>query len=491
MTHMWMDADRCYRALRTHDARFDGRLYVGVSSTRVYCRPVCTARAPRRDRCRFFATAAAAEAQGYRPCLRCRPELAPGNAVVDAPHGLASRVAGLIEDGALADGRRLDGLAARLGVTDRHLRRVFQTEFGVSPIAFAQTQRLLLAKRLLTDTALPVTEVALASGFASLRRFNALFRTRYRLSPTDLRRRRPSPPPPDDGFRFRLRYRAPFAWSAMLDFLSARAVAGVEEVDGGRYRRTVRLRHRDAMHTGWIAVALTPGHDAVELLAPPSLSAVLPLVVARVKRLFDLACPIHDVEAALGTLAARTPGLRVPGAFDGFETAVRAVLGQQVTVKAARTLAGRFAETFGERLEAAPGGLRRVFPAASAVAALEPGAVAALGIVGARARAIVHLARAVDERQIVLEPGGDVPATIDRLRAIAGIGDWTAQYVAMRALAWPDAFPEDDAGIRLALGERSRARIRALASAWQPWRSYAVMHLWRGLAPRPSVEVLE
>lgn len=474
---MLLDTERCYRALATHDRRFDGRVFVGVTTTRIYCRPVCTARPPRKEHCRFFPTAAAAEAQGFRPCLRCRPELAPGHARVDAVRGAAIRAAGLIEDGVLHDGAGLGALAARLGVTDRHLRRVFRDEFGVSPVEFAQTQRLLLAKRLLTDTSLPVIDVAMASGFASLRRFNALFRARYRLSPTGLRRRADTAEA--DGFRFVLRFQPPYDWDAMLRFLGQRALHRVEEVGRGRYRRTVRLPARGTSHVGWVEVSRSSSRDGLDVLVAPSLSRVLPAVVARVKRLFDVACPIGEIRAALGALAGGRPGLRVPGAFDGFELAVRAVLGQQVTVTAARTLASRFVGAFGEPVDGGEA-LDRLFPLPERIAALDPGDIAALGIVAVRARAIVTLAQQLSSGALVLEPDVDVPAAMAALTRIEGIGEWTAEYIAMRALSWPDAFPASDAGVRQALRETSPARIRARAEAWRPWRAYAVMHLWHG-----------
>jgi AraC family transcriptional regulator of adaptative response / DNA-3-methyladenine glycosylase II len=475
-----LDADLCYRALRARDARFDGRFFVGVSSTHIYCRPVCPARQARRDRCRFFMTAAAAEAEGFRPCLRCRPELAPGNAAIDSRQRLAVLAAGLIEDGLVPDEGGLAALAGQLGVTGRHLRRVFQAEFGVSPVAFAQTQCLLLAKRLLTDTRLPVTDVALASGFGSLRRFNALFKTRYRLTPSALRTRI-EVGAARDGFRFVLRYQRPFDWPSLLGFLAHRTIEGVERVDTDTYRRMVRVVHRGTSHIGWIAASHAEAREGVALVVQPTLARVLPQVVARVKRVFDLSCPIRDVESALGTLAARHPGLRVPGAFDGFEMAVRAILGQQVTVKAARTLAGRFVNAFGDRVESPLDGLGLVFPQPERIAALSVSSVAGLGIVSARAHAIVGLARYVAAGTLTLEPGADVNAALDRLRAIPGVGEWTAQYIAMRALAWPDAFLESDIGVMKALQERHRGRIREHAEAWRPWGSYAVMHLWRGL----------
>jgi AraC family transcriptional regulator of adaptative response / DNA-3-methyladenine glycosylase II len=473
------DFDPRYQALRARDTRFDGRFFVGVSSTGIYCRPVCTARTPRRENCSFYGSAAAAEAAGYRPCLRCRPELAPGNASVDARTRIAHAAADLIENGAL-NGDPVDSLAGRLGVTDRHLRRVFQAEYGVSPVQYAQTQRLLLAKRLLTDTSLPVIEVAMASGFSSLRRFNALFRTRYRLSPTALRRETGARRAPD-GLTFRLCYRPPFDWEGLTDFLGERAVAGVEEVRDGTYRRTVRVTRHDQVVRGWVEVG--PAHDraALAVTVDVALLKALPRVLAGVRRLFDLSCDPAEVAGTLGRLAAREPGVRVPGAFEGFELGVRAILGQQVTVKAARTLAARFVSAFGEGVATPFEGLERAFPTPEAAARLELCAIAGLGVVAARARSIIALARAIASGDVRLEPSADVESTLAALRALPGIGEWTAQYIAMRALSWPDAFPHTDLGVRKALRLATPAAVLQKAERWRPWRAYAVMHLWRSL----------
>ena len=476
---MNLDSDVCYKALRARDARFDGRFFVAVSSTRIYCRPVCTVKPPRRENCRFFPSAAAAEAGGYRPCLRCRPELAPGNSSVDATTRLAQAAASLIEDGTLQEGG-LDDLAARLNITDRHLRRAFGSEFGVSPVEFAQTQRLLLAKRLLTDTALPVTEVVFASGFGSVRRFNALFKERYRLKPGQLRRQqRGGIAASTDVLEFELSFRPPFHWSAMTAFLGARAIAGVEEVEGGRYRRTVRISADDKEHSGWIEVALSPRKPTVGVTVSASLAKVLPTVLSRVKALMDLGCHPAEVAQTLGVLAKRHPGLRVPGAFDGFEMAVRAILGQQVTVAGASTLAGRFAARFGDAIEAPFATLRTLFPTAERVASLTAGEVGKVGMPGARARTVVALARAVADGYLGLAPNADIETALERLRELPGVGEWTAQYIAMRALAWPDAFPHADLGIMKALGEKDARRVLAAGEAWRPWRAYAVMHLWQ------------
>jgi AraC family transcriptional regulator of adaptative response / DNA-3-methyladenine glycosylase II len=476
---MELDAGTCYRALRARDARFDGRFFVAVSSTRIYCRPVCTARPPKRENCRFFRSAAAAECEGYRPCLRCRPELAPGNASIDATSRLAQAAANLIEDGSL-NGAGVEAIAARIGITDRHLRRAFATEFGVSPVAFAQTQRLLLAKRLLTDTSMPVTEVALGSGFGSLRRFNALFKERYRLNPRQLRRLAASASAPD-ALGFELSFRPPYDWPALLAFLGDRAIAGVEAVEGSWYRRAVRLVCDGREQRGWIEVGCSARKPALRVNLAPSLAKVIPPVLARVKSLMDLACHPLEVARTLGRLAERNPGLRVPGAFDGFEVAVRAILGQQVSVVAARTLAGRFAAAFGTPIDTPFASLVTAFPTAAEVASLAPERIARLGMPLSRARSIVALARANAAGRLALAPSADVEATLDKLRALPGIGEWTAQYIAMRALAWPDAFPPTDLGVQKALGETRAQRVLAIAEAWQPWRAYAVMHLWQSL----------
>ena len=482
ITSMTLDSTTCYRALRARDARFDGRFFVAVSSTRIYCRPVCTVKPPRRENCRFYPSAAAAESAGYRPCLRCRPELAPGNASVDATTRVAQAAASLIEDRAL-DADSLEAVAARLGITDRHLRRAFGAEFGVSPVEFAQTQRLLLAKRLLTDTALPVTEIAFASGFGSLRRFNALFKQRYRLQPGQLRRHmRGAAAPAADALNFELSFRPPYDWPAVSAFLGARAIAGVEALEDGRYRRTVRVAQESKEHLGWIEISLSPKKPALRVAVSASLARVLPPVLSRVKALMDLACNPTEVAQALGDLAKHHPGMRVPGAFDGFEVAVRAILGQQVTVAAARTIAGRFAAALGDPIDTPFGALTTVFPTAARVADTAPGRIARLGMPGARARTVVALARAVADGGLVLMPNADIDATLERLRALPGVGEWTAQVIAMRSLAWPDAFPHTDLGVMKALGETDARRVLAVGEAWRPWRAYAVMHLWNSLA---------
>jgi AraC family transcriptional regulator, regulatory protein of adaptative response / DNA-3-methyladenine glycosylase II len=479
---MNLDADSCYRALTAHDARFDGRFFVGVTSTRIYCRPVCTVRTPRRENCRFFMSAAAAEVEGFRPCMRCRPELAPGMASVDATARLAQGAVGLIENGVLEEGG-LEHLAERVGVTSRHLRRVFLAEFGVAPIEYAQTQRLLLAKRLLTDTALPVTEIALASGFQSVRRFNALFKSRYRMAPGRLRRERPPGALPDT-LRFELAFRPPYAFDAILEFLRDRAIPGIEAVTAHGYARTVTVAHRGTLHTGVVEVRRAPRKAALAVQLSASFARVVPLVLARVKHAFDLACDPGEIETHLGALAAAHPGLRVPGTFDGFELGVRAIVGQQISVRAARTLLARIVRAHGLPLD---GGVWSdaaqvpwLFPSAAQIAAGGADAVARCGLTPARARTIVALADAVAGGALALEPGVDVEATIECLRALPGVGPWTAHYIAMRALRWPDAFLANDLIVLRAMNETRAARAEAASAAWRPWRAYAVMHLWKG-----------
>ena len=483
---MSLDLATCHQALQARDARFDGRFYVGVSSTGIYCRPVCPARTPRADHCDFFPHAAAAERAGYRPCLRCRPELAPGLAPMDAPDRLARQACARIEAGAL-DEQALDVLAAELGVSERHLRRVVEQATGATPVELAQTRRLLLAKQLLSDTALPMAVVAQTAGFGSLRRFNHLFQARYGLAPGALRK--PVSPTGTvaarDGITLRLGYRPPMAWSALLDFLTGRGAAGVEAAQDGRYLRTVRL----GAQRGWIAAEpdTKSARPQLRVTLSASLLPVLSPVLQRLRRLFDLDANPAVIEAQLGAdprlavLIAATPGLRVPGAFDGFELALRAVLGQQVTVKAATTIFGRFAQTFGEPASTPFAALRYYAPTAEKVAAASRQQVIDLGLTTRRAETVQALALAMAEGRLRLEPGVDPEATLATMQQLPGIGPWTAHYVAMRALAWPDAFPDGDLGLLKAMAAPNARALRAAAEAWRPWRAYAAIHCWHSL----------
>lgn len=475
---MRLDPDTCYSALLARDRRFDGWFYVGVSSTGIYCRPVCAVRTPQRRNCTFYPSAAAAEQSGYRPCLRCRPELAPGNGVLDLSGRLARAAAELIDHG-LPQGGSIDDIARRIGVTPRHLRRIFEAEFGVSPVAYAQTQRLLLAKRLLTDTALPMSAVAHAAGFGSVRRFNHLFVTRYGLQPTRLRQagtaRAEAP-----SITVALAYRPPYAWAALIDFLARRAVDGMEAVTPDAYHRAVAFGvPGQPVQTGWITVTHTPRRHAVEVTLPQRLAPWIAPILAGVRQLFDLTARPDLIDAHLSEFAAEMPGLRVPGAFDGFEIALRAVVGQQIGLPQARRILARLAERHGTPVPDAPHGLHHVLPGAAALATVDPADLRACGLTGARADTLHTLAEAVAAGRIGLHPLAPVEPTLAALRALPGIGDWTAQAIALRGLAWPNAFPAGDLVLRRQLGLDKPADALDHARRWEPWRAYAAMHLWR------------
>ena len=480
-----LDADACYRAVAAHDARFDGAFFIGVTSTGIYCRPVCRVKTPRRENCRFFAHASQAEGAGFRPCLRCRPELAPQTlawSAQDASALLAQHAARLLDspDAWGDEVPSVAGLAARLGVSDRHLRRVFEAELGVSPMDWLQTRRLLAAKQLLADTRLPVAQVALAAGFASLRRFNAAFAAQYRMSPTALRRDG-SEAKPGDGIAVTLGYRPPYDVREMLQFLQQRGIAGVEQIDVAAHTvaRTLRL---DDDTCGWVACRFEPEQHRVQVRVADSLAPQLPRVIARVRAWLDLDADPAAIHAVLGADFPALAGLRVPGTLDGFELAVRAVLGQQVTVAAARTLTTRLVERFGTPLATPIDGLTRLFPSPAALAAASGDELGQLGLVRQRQAAIHALAQAVSSGQIRLHAGADVAATMDALKALPGIGAWTADYIALRALRWPDAFPSGDMALQKALapeGQRLTARAaESRAERWRPWRAYAVIRAW-------------
>ena len=477
-----LQPDACYLALKARDARFDGRFFTGVTTTGIYCRPVCKVRTPRPENCRFFLHAAQAESAGFRPCLRCRPELAPRSlawSIQDSSEILAHQAARLLEEPeAWHDGSpSVEQLAAKLGVSDRHLRRIFEAQFGVSPLQYLQTRRLLTAKQLLADTDLPVTQVALASGYASVRRFNAAFAQHYGLNPTQLRREGARA---GAGTQVRLGYRPPYDVNAMLGFFAQRRIEGVEHVDPQTLTLT-RTIHAGAA-SGWLSATFDVERSQVLLQVSDGLRTQLPLVIRRVRALLDLDADPQAINAVLHERFPQGDGLRVPGAVSGYELAVRAVLGQQITVAAARTLAQRLADRFGEPIETPHPGLRRLFPAAAVLAQADGDALGQLGIVRQRQAAIVAIARAVAEGSLQLHAGADVPATVAALKALPGIGDWTAQYIAMRALRWPDAFPAGDIALHKALGvreARNPAReAEAASQAWKPWRSYAVIRAW-------------
>ena len=485
-----IDDEACYRALCSHDARFDGRFFIAVTSTGIYCRPVCRVRTPRRENCRFFEHAAQAEHAGFRPCLRCRPELAPLErhwSLEDATTILVQQATlwlddpqhWLENDGA---GSMSERLAARLGVSDRHLRRLFEDRLGVSPLQYLLTRKLLTAKQLLADTDLPVTLIALASGFASVRRFNAAFLEHYRLNPTQLRRET-TRSGTDQGTTVRLGYRPPYDVAATLAFFRQRMIDGVAFLDNRlRLGQTLRMDLGGRTHTGWLLAEFDETRHQLVLRVSDSLREVLPQVIHRLRAAFDLDADPHAINAVLHGPFPLGDGLRVPGALDGFELAVRAVLGQQITVAAARTLAQRLVNRFGEPIETPFAALTRLFPTPAVLAQAEGDGLGQLGIVKQRQAAIVALARGVAEHGLVLNGSADVQPTLTALKAMPGIGDWTAQYIAMRALRWPDAFPAGDVALHNALGVRELKQptreAEAASLAWKPWRSYAVIRAW-------------
>ncbi len=480
---MELNEARCYRALLSRDQRFDGRFFVGVVTTGVYCRPVCRVRPPKRENVRFFACAAAAEHEGFRPCMRCRPEASPGTPAWLGTSAVVSRALRLIAQDAL-DEEDVAALAARLGLGERQLRRLFATHLGASPAQVARARRVHFARRLLDETDLRVHEIAAAAGFSSLRQFNHAMRATFRRPPTELRKQRGATAAAGEGLIVRLPYRAPFDWAGTLAFLAARAIPGVEAVNPQGYRRTVRIGET----LGTIEVRRP--RAALHLLLRVRLPGCMQLleVTERVRHLFDLNAdplPIHSHLLGSAVLAAkvkRTPGARVPGAWDCFETAVRAVLGQQVTVRGATTLVGRLVQRFGTPVKLDDPVLTHLFPSADTLveAPLEQ-----IGLPRARAHTLRMLARAVASGELCFDAARGLDQAVARLRAVPGIGPWTAQYIAMRVLGEPDAFPSGDLGLRRALGNGagplSAARLEAAAEAWRPWRAYAAMYLWKEL----------
>jgi len=483
-----LDPEIYYRALQTRDARFDGRFFVGVTSTGIYCRPICPARTARRENCRFFPSAAAAQASGFRPCLRCRPEIAPE---LGSWRGTSSTVScglALIANGEL-DGKRasVDTLADRLGVGARQVRRLFQQHVGASPITIAQTRRVLFAKQLLHDTRLPMTEIALAAGFGSIRRFNETFQQLYARPPSAIRRKRvvalPEGTVAATGATVRLRYRAPYDWDALLLHLRTRAIDGIEWADGASYRRTISFDGQ----SGAVHVEHLPArHSVAATIRFPNVRA-LSRIIERLRGVFDLDADVASIGAhlardkMLAPLVAARPGLRVPGCWDGFELAMRAVLGQQVSVEAAIRLLTKLARLCGTPIPRSTDSvLVRLFPTAAQVAHAD---LSSLGMPGARRETLVAVAKAAVADPRLFDSLETVEATVARLREIRGVGDWTAHYIALRAAREPDAFPASDVAILRGAtplgGERPAPKaLEARAERWRPWRAYAAQHLW-------------
>lgn len=473
-----LDDDLCYRALQAKDARFDGRFFTCVTTTGIYCRPVCPARVPKKSNCRFVASAAAAEAAGFRSCLRCRPESAPGKPAWTGTQASVARALRLIEDGALDD-CDVETLAGRVGLGGRQLRRLFIAHVGATPQAVAANRRLLAAKQLISETDMAFSDIAFASGFQSLRRFNDAVRASYGVAPTALRRGA-ARECASDAITLRLGFRPPFDWERLLGYLSFRAIPGVEHISAERYRRSFRLGEA----SGTIEVRPSAKPNALDVAIRTSAQAPIRQIAARMRRVFDLDADPAAIAAALsgdpviGPRLSRLGGLRVPGAFDGFELAIRAILGQQVSVKGATTLAGRLVARCGEALPAHDGALTHIFPSPSALAGAD---LSGLGLTGGRIAALKAFAGAVARGEVVLAPGPSLEDKIAELCAVPGIGAWTAHYIALRAIGEPDAFPAADLGLRKAAGSGAPISTRALedmSEAWRPWRGYAALALW-------------
>jgi AraC family transcriptional regulator of adaptative response / DNA-3-methyladenine glycosylase II len=478
---MDLDPSACYRAVLARDARYDGRFFTCVRTTGIYCRPICPARPPRLENCSFVPTAAAAQEAGFRPCLRCRPESSPGHDAWRGTSATVSRALKLIDGGAL-DGSDVASLADRLELGQRQLRRLFRRHVGAGPIAVAQTRRLLLAKQLIHQTNLSMIQIALASGYGSVRRFNETFQRLYHRPPNELRRRAAAASPAPE-ISLLLPYRTPYDWAEMIRFLKARAIAGLEVVANGSYSRVIELDNV----TGSITVADAPDQSALSVVVRfPRLNS-LPAIIARIRRMFDLSAEPAAIGAALSSdpalapLVVARPGLRVPGGWDGFEIAVRAVLGQQITLRGGTQLASRIVSAIGAPVAESVDvpGLTHAFPRPERFNA---GTLANVGMPRARAAAIAGVAAATAADPHLFDPRHDLPDAVARLRNLAGIGEWTAQYIAMRALGESDAFLAADVALQRRFARQGRhpsaSELLARAEHWRPWRAYAVLHLW-------------
>jgi AraC family transcriptional regulator, regulatory protein of adaptative response / DNA-3-methyladenine glycosylase II len=473
---MDLDWQVCSRARLSRDARFDGKFFIAVLTSKVYCRSICPAPTAKEKNVRYYPSAAAAAEAGFRPCLRCRPECSPGTPAWLGTPSTVSRALRLIAESGLADGG-VEVLAERLGVGSRHLRRLFLQHLGATPSAVAQTRRLDFAKKLIDETTLPMSDVALASGFGCVRRFNAAIRKVYHRTPTQIRRiSRQSGLPLENEYFFRLRFRPPYNWKGMLRFLAPRATPGVETVDSASYRRTISL---NGSH-GWMEVSLDARNDGLAVRVQFGDPRSLFLIIERIRSMFDLNADWAAIaqglagDAVLAWRMDANPGLRVPGCWNGFELAIRAILGQQITVKGATALAGRLAKTLGQPFSA-PGGLTHLFPQPDVLADAN---LAGVGLTKARSETIRALARAVCEGRLRFDGIVDSQDFLAGMCEIPGIGKWTAQYVAMRALGEPDAFPSGDLGLLRALGLESPRELERRAETWRPWRAYAAMYLW-------------
>ncbi len=480
---MNLDHDLCYTAIKSRDARFDGRFFIGVITTGIYCRPICPARCPHSKNVRFYSTAAAAAQAGFRPCLRCRPESSPGTSDWLGTSATVSRALRLISEGIL-DESGVDEIARRLHISPRQLRRLFTKHLGVSPLAVAQTRRLHFAKKLIDETPLSMTEVAFSAGFSSIRRFNAVIHNTYGRSPTELRKiSKRSTAKTQSLLQLKLAYRPPYNWTALVGFLQHRAIPGVEMVSAERYRRTVKIADVSGI------IEVRPVAEKLHLLLELSsnLAPHLLQIVHQVRSLFDLDTELEAINShlekddRLAPLIQAQPGLRIAGAWAGFEIAVRAILGQQISVKAATTLAGRLAKTYGDSLPNPADELTTLFPTAKQLIDAD---LTTIGVIPKRAEAISVLAGAISRGELTFETATSLDEVVEYLIALPGIGPWTAHYIAMRAFNEPDAFPAGDLILRRAAAPQpghtlTEAQLRKQAEMWRPWRAYAAMHLWQ------------
>jgi AraC family transcriptional regulator of adaptative response / DNA-3-methyladenine glycosylase II len=480
--NMNLDWQVCSRARLSRDARFDGKFFIGVRGSRVYCRPICPAPTAKEKNVRYFPTAAAAAEAGFRPCLRCRPECSPGTPAWSGTSNTVSRALRLIAESGLEEGG-VEGLAERLGVGARHLRRLFLKHLGATPSAVAHTRRLHFAKKLIDETVLPMSQVAIASGFGCVRRFNAAIRATYCRTPTQIRRlARPAATRQENQYLFQLRFRPPYHWQGMLDFFARRAVPGVESVEQGVYRRSICLHGEP----GYFEVSLHERGEALAVRIQFGDPCALFFIIERIRAMFDLSADWTDIartlrsDPPLAQFVQSAPGLRVPGSWDGFELTVRAILGQQVSVASARAVAGRVVAQSGPSFSGAAN-LTRLFPTPEILAEAD---LTTAGVTSGRAQTIQALARAVCEKRIKFEGVVESESFLARLREISGIGKWTAQYIAMRALGETDAFPAGDAALLRALNVASPQELEQRSAAWRPWRAYATMYLWKSLSAR-------
>ena len=481
--HIIHDFDLCYRAVCSRDARFDGLFFTAVTTTGIYCRPICPATTPHAQHVHFYPSAAAAEAAGYRACRRCHPEAAPGSPDWNTRADLVARALRLIADGVI-DTEGVEGLASRLSVSARHLHRELMAEVGVGPLALARTRRAQTARLLIDQTDLPLTTIAFIAGFASIRQFNETMQATFACPPSAFRRRPQEAQNGEGKLTLRLHYRPPFDSGAVLDYFAKRAIAGVEEVVNGCYRRTIVLPHS----RGIIEIRPMEHKHAVLLRLHLSDLKDLNLLVQRCRHLFDLdAMPgaiaeVLSEDPLLAPLVSARPGLRIPGAVDGFELAVRAILGQQISVAGARTLAGRLVTTLGEPLKEPHGTLTHFFPSPQVLARAD---LSGKGLTNGRIRALQALSHAVAEHGLQLDRTINREKTIEQLLQLPGVGPWTASYIAMRALGDPDAFPATDLALRRALERLGLTTtlkgIEQRSQQWRPWRAYATHYLWSSL----------